>query len=104
VTDPDQLKKVANGIALIELDGKGYLTRKPGVINLDRIKDGMDGQERAMRAFAAEHDIDFIDLTPNFQAEAKRGIGLYNYSDTHWNDAGNVLAANVLAEYLIGLK
>lgn len=43
--------------------------------------------------------IDFLDLQPSF-AEAARMAQLYRPRDTHWNIAGNQLAANVIQNYI----
>ncbi len=47
-------------------------------------------------------DLDYLDLTPHFQAEAARGELLYLADDTHWSAAGHRSAARAIAEYLGG--
>jgi hypothetical protein len=56
-------------------------------------------QRRLARALG-EAGIDHLDLLPHFVAES-RHRDLYWSSDTHWNPAGNLLAARLLADYLL---
>jgi hypothetical protein len=41
-------------------------------------------------------DLDYLDLTPRFQAEAVRGALLYLADDTHWSAAGHHFAAKTI--------
>jgi hypothetical protein len=49
--------------------------------------------------FCRAHAIDCLDLLGPFQAEAK-ARQLYALRDTHWNEAGNRLAADLIFQYL----
>lgn len=60
----------------------------------------VDDQALTMAAFVEAHDIEFIDLTAVFQAEAAQGQVLYLSLSTHWNPAGHQLAAQTVADYL----
>ena len=51
---------------------------------------------RWLRTIAADHQISFTDLTPRFVAEARTRT-LY-FRDSHWNEAGHALAAEIVAE------
>ena len=51
-----------------------------------------------LRDFAADHEIEFIDLLPAFVRAHQEGERLYHPNDTHWNASGNRLAAHVLLE------
>jgi hypothetical protein len=53
---------------------------------------------RLLRARFEELGIDSIDLTPELSAHPP-GDGLYRRNDSHWNIAGNALAARVIAEH-----
>lgn len=46
-----------------------------------------------------QHNIHYVDLLKQFQNKAKTKK-LYLYRDTHWNEAGNELAANIIFDYL----
>lgn len=46
----------------------------------------------------ASSEIEYLDLTPGFQAEAARGALLYLSDDTHWSAAGHRAAASLIVE------
>ena len=54
---------------------------------------------RHLGDIVGRHGISFIDLTPAFQTAAREQI-LY-FRDSHWNEAGHRLAANVIAAALV---
>lgn len=58
-------------------------------------------QMTLMEEFTAAHDIEFLNLMWDFQAHALGGEELYYYADVHWTDAGNRLAAELIAKYLM---
>ena len=49
--------------------------------------------------FCREHNIHCLDLLGQFQEQGKTRQ-LYALRDTHWNEAGNRLAADLIFEYL----
>src|SRR6188472_87810 len=51
---------------------------------------------RLLRAALAEKDVATLDLLPTFMQEG-RTTRLYKPQDTHWNIAGNRLAATAMA-------
>ncbi len=53
---------------------------------------------RHLRAIAADHQISLVDLTPRFVAEA--GTRTLYFRDSHWNEAGHALAAELVGEHL----
>lgn len=54
--------------------------------------------QRWLTGWAAQAGVPAIDLLPDFRAEVAEG--LYRPRDTHYNDAGNALAAGVIARQL----
>jgi hypothetical protein len=58
-------------------------------------------QMRLMESFAAEHEIEILNLYDPYRKGTLRGQELYNYADVHWNEAGNYLAARLIADYLM---
>lgn len=55
-----------------------------------------------MKTFLDEHNISYVDLLPAFkQEEQLPDKPLYWTHDGHWNSAGNVLAGNIVADYLV---
>ena len=73
-----RLKRQLNGLA-----GEDFDLQKPN---------------RLLRAIARDHGISFVDLTPRFVAEGHTRA-LY-FRDSHWNEAGHALAAEVVGEHL----
>lgn len=51
--------------------------------------------QKRLTAFLEENDIPFVDLLPRFREEGKNR-DLYKLRDSHWNEDGNLLAAEVL--------
>ena len=49
--------------------------------------------------FCRTHNIHCLDMLGQFQEQGKTGM-LYASRDTHWNEAGNRLAADLIFEYL----
>jgi hypothetical protein len=60
----------------------------------------MDQPNRVVLAHLAELGVPAVDLTPGFRAAAADGQ-LYIPRNTHWNAAGNQLAATQLFDYLL---
>ena len=53
-----------------------------------------------MKAFCAEQDLAFLDLTPLLEAAVEAGRNVYFPDDAHWNAAGHEVAAQALASFL----
>jgi hypothetical protein len=49
--------------------------------------------------FCKKHDMHCLDMLADFQKHS-RAAKLYRLNDTHWNDAGNRLAAGLIFQYL----
>jgi hypothetical protein len=60
----------------------------------------INDQALMLADFARSHNMEFLNLTPVFQAEAAQGQVLYLSLSTHWNPAGHQLAAQTVADYL----
>lgn len=60
-----------------------------------------DRAQRRLGEFCDAHAIPFVDLLPAFRTAQRRGWTLYLESDSHWNAAGNVLAAELLFDSLL---
>jgi hypothetical protein len=50
--------------------------------------------------FAQANGVEFLNLTPTFWEQGIKRGELYQYADPHWNQAGNDLAAQTIAEYI----
>jgi hypothetical protein len=98
--DAEILARVFTDVPTLELDDAGYFrfTNEPATPELTRRH--MDDQANLLADFAAENNINFVDLTSTFQEGAGSGAELYYPSDTHWNQRGHDLAAQTIAKYL----
>ena len=56
--------------------------------------------QRLLSDFCARRGIEFHDFLPSFQQAHSAGQRLYLHNDSHWNGAGNALAARLLYEIL----
>jgi hypothetical protein len=68
--------------------------------NLAENEVDFDLPNRLLTRALREAGIAYLDLLPSFRAAAA-GTILYKPQDTHWNIAGNRLAAEVIAEHLL---
>jgi len=50
--------------------------------------------------FAKNNSLHMLDLLPYLRLEYAKGIALYNRKEQHWNEAGNLMVANALINYL----
>jgi hypothetical protein len=67
---------------------------------LDAARFDWDRPERRLADFCRARGIEFYDLLPAFRAASGAGAELYLPNEPHWNDAGNALAAQLLADAL----
>jgi hypothetical protein len=67
--------------------------------DLDPRQYDLDLPQRFLEAYASSRDIPLVDLTPVFRERGRQG-GLYLPRDSHYNEAGNLLAAERLADAL----
>jgi len=88
VVHPDQLQVepalAAEIVSTFELDPEAYDLMLP---------------QKFLHSYAASRKVPLIDLTPAFRERGREG-GLFLPRDTHYNDAGNELAAEVIADAL----
>jgi hypothetical protein len=100
LTDPDVLQSIFTDVPAIVLDPAGFLQFANKKSTPELTSERMDDQASLLADFAAENQIRFLDLTPIFQEEAGTGVELYYPYDTHWNQRGHDLAAQMIAEYI----
>jgi hypothetical protein len=67
---------------------------------LEEAREGPSDAAGALQIIAADLDIPFIDLLPDFRMRAEAGDLLYYPFDTHWNSAGRRVAAQKIAGWL----
>ena len=78
----------------------GRLVYDPQYLTYDVFNKNHNAQELLFDDMTRENGIEFLNLMPVFWQNAIKHGELYNYADPHWNQAGNQLAADAIAEYL----
>ena len=61
----------------------------------------LDFPENATRVFAAQRGISYLPLVPAFRAAQTKGRELFLRGDGHWNESGQRLAAETIADFLV---
>ncbi len=102
LNDPKTLANVFIDVATLELNGAGYIQFTDQKATPESVRQYMDDQAHLLADFAAEQNINYLDLTSHFQEEAAVGVELYYPFDTHWNQSGHDLAAQIIARYIEG--
>lgn len=100
LNNPETRARVFADIAKLELDDAGFIQFTHETTTTELTHQHMDDQARLLADFAAEHKIPFLNLTTSFQEEASTGAELYYPFDTHWNQLGHDLAAEVISKYI----
>lgn len=59
--------------------------------------------QRYLKEDCALRGIPCLDLLPAFREQGEKG-GLYRFRDTHWNEAGNRLAAQCILDFLLSQR
>jgi lysophospholipase L1-like esterase len=77
-----------------------YLHDSPAAPDVARLSRNRLAQNDLMRRFCQEAGIPFLDLTDALQDRVERGENMYFPDDSHLNEAGEAVAATVLAEFL----
>jgi hypothetical protein len=99
---PAEIEPVTTTSGRVVLDSAGFLTVAPDGRGVDgaTFLAHVDAQARTVEAWATANEVEFINLTPRFQAEARQGHELYQPLGTHFNEQGHQLTAAVVADYL----
>jgi hypothetical protein len=100
LNNADVVANVFTDVPLLKLDEAGYLqfTNKHATPQLT--VERSDDQSHLLADFAAQQNFYYLDLTPVFQKEAGAGVELYYRFDTHWNQLGHNLAADIISKYI----
>ena len=77
-------------------------SRDYDVGGLKYLEPNLHVQRQAMREYADEIGIAFLDLTPALRDAVSKGIAPYFVADTHWNQLGHDIARIALLDYLNG--
>ena len=77
-----------------------YFRQRPTDFDLAKMARNRLAQNELMQHFCEETHIPLLDLTPVFQQKIESGRNLYFPDDSHWNAAGQEVAADELAKFL----
>ncbi|MCI0398591.1 MAG: hypothetical protein L0322_27190 [Chloroflexi bacterium] len=99
---PELIEPITSSSGRVTLGDEGFLSVAADSRGLGAAEflDRIDDQALVLEALAEANGIEFINLTPSFQAEARQGRELYLSLATHWNEQGHQLAAEIVARYL----
>ena len=84
---------------LINSDGSLHIVEDPD-ISIEKLLENRHSLPHALANLAEEEGFQFINLWDRFDEAAADGAVLYYTYDTHWNQAGQSLAGEVLAEFV----
>ncbi|NEQ39686.1 MAG: hypothetical protein F6K40_26915, partial [Okeania sp. SIO3I5] len=68
--------------------------------DLKRESDNLTCQQAILSKFLAANNIPYLDMLNRFKIE-QNNHPLYLLREPHWNSAGNLLAADILFNYLV---
>jgi hypothetical protein len=102
IWDPVDVNNILERTVTVELGGgdSGVLEWRPQYLSFETFQENHNAQERLFEEMAAEEGILFLNLTPVLWQEAIQRGELYHYADPHWNQAGNQLVAEIIADFL----
>jgi hypothetical protein len=78
----------------------GRLLWQPTYLSYDQFNENQQAQEQLLTNLTTEAAIEFLNLTPIFWQKSIEEGELYHFADPHWNQAGNRVAADAIADYL----
>jgi hypothetical protein len=99
ISDPDVLRRALAGVDKVALFPDDSLRSSAAPATPEAVWAHRDDQRDAVVELTRQLDIDVLDLTPAFLAQAAGGAELYYLADTHWNQSGHDLAAQLIAAY-----
>jgi hypothetical protein len=102
IWDPVDVNHILERTVTVELSSgdSGSLEWRPNYLSYETFQENHNAQERLFEQMAADEGILFLNLTPVLWQEAIQRGELYHYADPHWNQSGNQLVAEILADFL----
>ncbi len=102
IWDPKDVNNILARTETVTLsDGDhGHLVYSPQYLSFDVFNKNQTAQEQLFDDMTKANSIEFLNLMPVFWDNTIKHGELYNYADPHWNQAGNQLAADTIAEYI----
>jgi hypothetical protein len=102
IWDPTDVNNILERSVTVKLSegDHGHFEWEPEYLSYDTFNANHNAQEKLLTDFTQANDMEFLNLTPTFWEQGIQRGELYQYADPHWNQAGNDLAAQALAEYI----
>ena len=102
IWDPTDVNNILERSVTVKLSegDHGHFVWEPTYLSFDEFNKNHNAQEQLLTDFARDNQIEFLNLTPTFWQDGIQHGVLYQYADPHWNQAGNDLAAQTIADYL----
>lgn len=96
--EPYGRRWIVENATYTEIGADGWLSGEPHPENFEQMIGRFDNMRTAVAEVVTAVGWEFIDLTPVFQAAQNQM--LYLTYDTHWNQAGQILAGQTVADYI----
>ena len=102
IWDPTDVNNILERSVTVKLSegDHGHFEWEPKYLSYDTFNANHNAQEKLLTDFAQANGMEFLNLTPTFWEQGIKHGELYQYADPHWNQAGNDLAAQTIADYL----
>lgn len=102
IWDPVDVNNILERTVTVTLSegDHGRLVWTPQYLSFDRFNVNHNAQERLFDDWAKQTGVEFLNLTPVFWRKSIELGETYHYADPHWNQLGNHIAAEAIAEYL----
>ncbi|MBN1581605.1 MAG: hypothetical protein JXA89_12950 [Anaerolineae bacterium] len=103
IWDPVDVNNILERTVTVTLSegDHGKLVWNPAYLSFDQFNQNHNAQERLFEDMTQENGIEFLNLTPIFWSSSIKLGETYHYADPHWNQLGNQIAADAIAEYIM---
>lgn len=98
--DSQSLARIFSNVSSVGLNRDGFLGLQNQPVTAEMALNHIDDKTKIIEQVARDQGADFLDLTPCFKQHIHQGESLYYEYDTHWNQAGHDLAAQLIAAYI----
>lgn len=102
IWDPVDVNNILERSVTVTLSGgdHGKLEWEPHYLSYELFNQNHNAQERLFEDMARQDGLELLNLTPIFWQESIARGETYHYADPHWNQLGNQIAADAIADYM----
>ncbi|MBN1934679.1 MAG: hypothetical protein JW934_08430, partial [Anaerolineae bacterium] len=102
IWDPVHVNNILERTVTVTLSqgDHGTLVWNQQYLSFDQFNANHNAQERLFADWAQKNGVEFLNLTPLFWQKSIELGETYHYADPHWNQFGNQIAADAIAEYI----